>query len=284
MGRFIHHIALVGLAGAAAVLTACSSSVTGKGTTVPSSPASSPIASSSAPASGFPSSPAASSGGTAGGSCASDADYCDDFTSQSTGWPVENKAHYFAGYDPYLGGTYRVGERTDATVSETAPFDVTKISSDYSVQVDVDAVLGTAMPSGTGMGISCWEHEAKDGQSTSAFVFLVTDAETSIGLWSEADGAYHDIVTNKTPGLLKTAGAPNHVTATCIQGTSGGSAEAHLGIAINGTDAATATYAKSVKNYEWGVGSHVGVLASGKDSDVFYDNFTLTSKCEGTYC
>ncbi len=276
-GRHARRTALGLAVGAALVATACSNGTNGKGTTAPG--LTSPAAGSGSGSSGFPSTPASSGSSAGGGSCVSGAGYCDTFGDASTGWAVENKPHFFAGYDKYLGGTYRVGERTAATVSEPAPTDITKLAADYSVQVDVDAVLANTMPATSSFGISCWEHASSDGSSTAGFVFLVSATNTSIGLWSDTDGAYHEIVSQPTPpGALKTDGTPNHLTATCVQDRSSGSVQAQLGISVNGASAVTTTYAKSVKTHTWAVGTHAGLLASGLGSDIFYDNFALTAK------
>jgi hypothetical protein len=260
--RHARRIALAAVAGSALLATACGGTTAGKGST----------------ASGFPAASAPTPGAAGGGSCVAGAGYCDTFSDTSTGWAVENKPHFFAGYDKYLGGTYRVGERTSNTVSERAPVDIATVSADDNVQVDVDAALAPTMPAGGGFGLTCWEHASKDGASTSAFVFQVTSTDTSIGLWSATDGAYHDIVSEKTPGPLKPAGTRNHVTATCVRVSAGGSQRAQLSIAVNGAAVAAVTYAKSVKSYPWDVGPHVGLLASGQGSDIFYDNFALTAK------
>jgi hypothetical protein len=266
-----------------AVAAACSSTTGGKGTSSPSPSVPATSSGASPSATGFPSTPAASSSTPATGGCPTGA-YCDDFSSSGSGWPVENKQHYFAQYDPFLGGTYRMGERTAATASEVAPFEITKIASDYSVQVDVDAVLAKTMPAPTSFGVSCWEHATKDGSSTGAFVILVSSTKASIGLWSDEDGSYHSITTKPVDGVLKTDGTANHLTVTCIQGTSGGSAQAQLAVTVNGTQVASANYAKGVSTFAWAVGPHIGLLASGESSDIFYDNFVITSKCQGEFC
>jgi hypothetical protein len=265
-----------------AVLAACSSSTTGHGRTSAAAPQ---TGVSLAGPTAFPSSvatqtaPASSAGATACGSNA----YCDDFSNPKSGWTVENQAHYFAQYDPYHGGTYRIGERTQATAFEDAPVQISSLSHDYSVQVDVDAIPGTSMPGTDSFGIGCWLHQSDDGQSTSGFIFLVDATSASIGLWDNSDGSYHQLAKQPVNNLAG-AGVPDHLTAQCLQGSSGGGAAAQLSLSINGTQAVTASYANSVQNYPWSVGEHVALLASGANSDVFYDNFKITSKCSGGLC
>jgi hypothetical protein len=72
--------------------------------------------------------------------------------------------------------------------------------------------------------------------------------------------------------------------AQCVQGSTGGGAEAQLSLSVNGTPVVHTTLAKSVRTFAWDVGDQVGLLASGAGSDVFYDNFTATSKCSGDLC
>lgn len=218
---------------------------------------------------------ATSSAATRG--CPSAAGYCDTFDGVGPGWAVENEPHFFAGYSTYLGGTYRVGERVGAIVSEPAPADVAAISTGYGIRLDVDAVPDATMPAGASFGLSCWEHPARDARNVAAFVFLVSATTTRIGRWSDIDGAYHDIVTAPTPGGPTIGGRANHVTATCVRSRSGAAAVARLAISVNGVRAAATTYAGHGGADGWSVGRHVGLLAAGRGADVFYDNFALTA-------
>lgn len=270
--------------GLATGVAACSSS--SKPAPSPSSSSTSSSSSvSTAPSSpDFSSTPAAptssaGAGGTSG--CPTTADKCDDFSNTASGWPVANESHFYAGYDNYLGGTYRVGERTQATIAEDSPIKATDVSNNYSVQLDADVVAGTNSPATSGAGFVCWHKELSDGGST-GFVLSVTGTTAEIGLWDGIDGTYHAIASKPVSGLQ--AGQMAHLTALCIQGSSQGGSQAQLSLAVNGTVAVTAAYDKSLKTYDWSVADGIAVIAQGQGSDFFYDNFALTSKCTGDFC
>lgn len=265
----------------ALVLTGCSSTISGRpGNTPPVAPRTSGVPSTTAD---FPSSSAASSGTPT--DCVAGADYCDTFDDATSGWPEANPSHYFAKYDPYNGGSYRMGERTDAAISEDAPLDVTDVANDYSVQVDVDATPGQDFSSTDEIGIVCWEHPIEGGGgTTSAFLLELSESKATIGLWDGTDGSYHEITSASATGALSTTGS-THLTGLCLQGTANGSAQAaQLSLSVNGTEVVSANYAKSVSAYDWAVGPSVGLLAIGAGSDVFYDNFAVTGKCAGNLC
>jgi len=254
-------IAVVGL-----TLAGCTSAMTGHGSHGSASV-------------GFPSSGGSSGGnsssgsGTPGGpqSCSGDA-YCDDFSNPKSGWDEDNKPHFYANYDTYLGGTYRIGERNDATISEDAPAKASSISSKYSVQLDVDAVPGNHMQPSNAAGLVCWEHSAKDGSSSSAFLFTISGDTAEVGLWDNTDGTYHAI-SSQASTALKFDGSVNHISATCKQDNSTGTPQAVLSMSVNGQLAVQASYASNTSNFPWTVGDGIGVVASGNGADVFYDNF-----------
>ena len=106
-------------AGAAMLLAGCASVTTGTGSVQTSASSPSPSSSSAAPATGSPSTSEAPVP-----ECSPGIDYCDGFSSASTGWPVENTGHYYTKYDDYLGGTYRMGERTANAKIALAPVDI----------------------------------------------------------------------------------------------------------------------------------------------------------------
>jgi hypothetical protein len=272
----------VGVAAAVTTVSACSSSSPGQGRISTSHRA---PTSSTAPKSptDFPSTTSSSASSTAAaGTCPAKAGYCAQFDGSADGWPVTNQSDYFAQYTSYSGGTYRLGQRSSATEVQQAPVDITKISHDYSVQIDVDAIPYHSMPLSTSAGIDCWEH--KSNGHTAAFLFFVDPSTVEIGLWDEFNGEYHKIASKSDAGLVKTDGSPNHLTVACVQGEHHGGVTAELGIKINGKVALVTSYDKSVHNYEWSVGPGVGLLASGKGADVFYDNFAVTSLCHGDFC
>jgi hypothetical protein len=276
----IKNVVLVLGAALALTVAGCSSTISGHpshGT--PVTPTTSSAGTSRIP--DFPSS-SASTGAATG--CVAAADYCDTFDDPSSGWPDENPSHYFAKYDSYNGGTYQLGERTNAAISEDAPFNVAEAANDYSVQVDVDASLGQGFGPTNEIGIVCWEHPIQGGGgTTSAFLLELSESKATIGLWDGTDGSYHEITSAAADGALSTTGW-THLTGLCLMGTSAGSAQAQLSLTVNGTTVVSANYAKSVSTYDWDVGDRVGLLAIGEGSDVFYDNFAVTGKCASTTC
>lgn len=213
------------------------------------------------------------SSGSSGGPCPSYAKYCDQFADTSSGWPAQNTSDFFAQYDSFAGGTYRLGERTNATITEDAPLDITSISPSYGVKIEVDAIRNQTMPGGDDEGISCWEHPAKSGGGTAAFLFFFNSARVEIGLWDGEDGSYHRIA-QKAVSLLHTDGqTADHLTADCIQN---GDGSAGLAMSVNGQVVLSASYAHSVHDYEWDPANKVGLLAGGQGADVFYDNFAVS--------
>jgi hypothetical protein len=216
--------------------------------------------------------------------CVAAADYCDTFDNPGSGWPAENPSHYFARYDSYNGGSYQMGERTDAALSEDAPYNVTDAAKDHSVQVDVDAAIGQNFGATNEIGIVCWEHPIEGGGgTTSAFLLELSETEATIGLWDGTDGSYHEITSAAAPNALSPTGW-THLTGLCLLGTPAGSTQAQLSLTVNAALLVSATYAKSVRTYDWDVGDRVGLLAIGEGSDVFYDNFAVTGRCAGVGC
>lgn len=223
--------------------------------------------------------------------CVSGAQYCATFANGASKWPAANTNDYFLGADSYLGGSYRMVERAGRTATALAPVDASDISQDYSVQVDVDAVLGSRTSSGGEIGIVCWDHPVSGDPSgaDSAFLFFVGADSAQIVLWDNVEGKNHQIATSKpNPGLIKTDGV-NHLTATCIQGSSDGAVAAQLALSVNGRQTVSVTYELNVHNYGWSVAekdsagneaSRLGLLVSGTNADVFYKNFSVSSKCQ----
>jgi hypothetical protein len=267
--------------GAVVLLAGCASVTSGEGTAVPASTGSAPSSSARPSASSVSLSPPGASASVPSSSSATNdcggADYCDDFSDASSGWPVENEANYYANYDNYLGGTYRMGERTTNGKTQLAPVDITTLSNDYSVQIDVDAVLGNKAPANSYLGLVCWDHDASGG-TEAGFLFFVTADEVDVTLLPDSGGKPQTLNENQGGNFVKPYPAKNHLTATCLQKESGGGTSADLTLAVNGATVLHEQYAKSVKNFSWSPGSHVGLLVAGKKSDVFYDNFTITGR------
>lgn len=265
--------------GLALALAGCASATDGTGTpgsggppssAAPSGPAGSASTAPPPSPTGFPSTSEAPAG------CDSSADYCDDFSSAGSGWPVDNEAHYYANYADYLAGTYRVGERTANAKTQLAPFDTTTISKDYGVRVEADAVLGEAAPAASFLGLVCWDHDTSGG-AEAGFLFFVTRDSVDVTLLSDAGGQPHTLARNGAGPFIEPFPATNHLTATCTQRRAAGGIRAVLRLEINDEQVLAKTYAKSVKNYSWSPGPSAGVLVAGKKSDVFYDNFSITA-------
>lgn len=222
--------------------------------------------------------------GTVSSGCPSDAAYCETFDGSAKDWPSKNTTDFYEGYDSYLGGSYRMGERTDATVTADAPVNASDISQDYSVQVDVDAELGQSFPADGEFGITCWEHPVSDGSTNTAFLFFINPTGASIDLWDSIEGKDHTLAQVPLQGVVNASGV-NHLTATCIQGNNPQTQEvqAQLALSINGQKVVSVNYDKTTKQYAWDVGtdqSSLGLLVAGKGSDVFYKNFAVTSRCQ----
>jgi hypothetical protein len=270
-------------AGAAVLVGGCASATTGTGSidTSATSPSTSIGSASATPSVSPPASSSASSTPSTtvspGAECASGADYCDGFSSASTGWPVENTGHYYANYTDYLGGTYRMGERTGNAKTQLAPLDTTTIAKNYSVQVDVDAVLGKSAPAGSFIGIVCWDHDTSI-ETEAGFLFFVTADSVDVTLLPDTGSKPRTLDRNQGGNFVKPYPATNHLTAVCLQRTTSGGVEADLSLTVNGAAVLHEQYANSVKNYPWTPAPRVGLLVAGEKSDVFYDNFSVTGK------
>jgi hypothetical protein len=201
------------------------------------------------------------------GSCHAAA-YCDDFSDTGSGWDVDQQPHYYAGYDPYQGGTYHMGERTDFTVWEDAPTKVSTISPSYGITAQVQAIPGPNMAHDSFAGMLCWQHTAKDGNSAAGFLFEVSGSKAELGVWSDKDGSYTALEDETTSAF--TFDGTDDLSITCmLNGTS-----AVLSMMVNGQTVLHTTYPAS-GGVPWEVADGVGLVAGGKGSDVFYDNFAV---------
>lgn len=267
------------LAGAV-LLSGCASLTGGKGSVIATgsrTPTGSAPATSLPPTSIAPPSTSVPSSSAAPQSCGRGIDYCDDFASAASGWPVENKTDYYAHYDPYGGGTYRMGERTGKAKTELAPVDTTTISKDYGVQVEVNAVLGKNAPSTSYLGLVCWDHDSAK-HTEAGFLFFVTAASVDVTLLPDTGSQPRTLDVNQSGNFVKPFPATNHLSATCEQRRSAGRLDADLVLSVNGSRVLHVQYAKSVKNYAWSPGPHVGLLVGGPKSDVYYDNFSVAGR------
>ena len=233
-------------------------------------PSTSPPTTTSPPTSTTPPSTPTTSPGASG--CA--AAFCDDFSSTKSGWDVGNEKHFYSQYDSYLGGTFRMGERHDAILTVPAPYDITKASSDYSVQVDAETILGPKSPKDAIYGLSCWNHEAHN-KSTSAFVLSFTRKGAQIVLWDNTDGTTHTLKKMSWSGVVRPAPYRNQVRALCVQRKRHGRTYAELGMSVNGRILAK-LYPQGGKSEPWTTGNRVGLIVGLTGADVFYDNFSIT--------
>lgn len=271
-GRFAAVVAVALLAGCASA-TSGTGSVRTSSTTPTTSSAAPPStgAAPSVPVTGFPSSTSASA------ACAAGADYCDNFSDASSGWPVDNESHYYANYADYLGGSYRMGERTANAKTQLAPLDTTTITKNYGVQIDVDAVLGKAAPASSYLGLVCWDHDS-DAGAEAGFLFFVTANSVDVTLLPDTGTTPRTLDRNDGGNFVRPYPATNHITATCVQRRTSTGVEADLALEVNGASVLHEQYAKSVKNYPWAPGPRAGLLVAGPKSDVFYDNFAVTAR------
>jgi hypothetical protein len=166
-----------------------------------------------------------------------------------------------------------MGERFNAVISEDAPRKISTVAPNYGIRADVDATLSPSMTAGTGGGMTCWEHETTDGKAYSAFIFEVTNASAELYLWRDTDGKYVSIQKNPT-SALHTDGV-NHLSITCTQQQSGSGPQATLAMSVNGQEVLRAVYGTGGASSPWKVGDGAGIIASGRGSDLFYDNFAL---------
>lgn len=209
--------------------------------------------------------------------CPDDADACATFDDLDD-WPEDNTADLFAGYDRYLGGTYRLLARTDKRVRAGTPFATTDHSNESSVVVDADFAVHLDSPATSEAGIGCWRRP----DSPTEFIFLVSRDTVRIVLQTE-DGQQVDLAYAPTDDALLGNSAVNHLRAECTQSTGDSGAEAHLALTLNGQRLISVEYPKTVQQHAWEVGPGIGLYVSGSGADVFFDNVAVTGTCE-TYC
>ena len=207
--------------------------------------------------------------------CAPDA-RCYDFATSSDGWPDINDDNHFAGRDPYLDGSYRLGARQSGSWSLTAPLKVSDLSSDYAVQIDTDATMAQSFPDDAAWGATCWTRPVAGGQ-IAGFGVYVQPKKVTLGLFDQSTGAFKPLKSNDAEGLVK-PGEKSHLTMTCRQDTDAGSPVAAVKVQLNGKPTIAVSYPRSVKNYAWVTADGIGLLAAGKGADVFYDNVVIAGK------
>ncbi|HEY2299315.1 MAG TPA: hypothetical protein VGH43_16390 [Jatrophihabitans sp.] len=278
--RFTLTLLTAGLLVLAGCATSVSGSGSGSGVAAPSGPTGFPSSSASEPPSSSPSEPPSS--GTSSSNTGCSADYCDDFSSNSSGWATGNERHFFSRYASYQGGTFQMGERHNSILTVPSPYDITKAAHDYSVQVDFQMYLGSGSADDAIYGLSCWNHKTGSGDSA-AFLFYITKTGVQIALWDNVDGSEHILKKKSWSDVLLPAPQANTVRVLCLQRSNHGGPLAVLGISVNGNQLIE-TYAKTTKNYDWGTGDRVALLVGLTGSNVFYDNFQITGDCKGSYC
>lgn len=270
------------LAGAGLALTACgsdsSSPATSSGAPASAAPASSstatdPGSSSAASASATDASPAATGSGRTGACTDPDAKYCDDFADTTSGWPTQNTATGYTRYDPYLGGTYRIGLRGRGIVGQPAPARLTAISPTGSVQIDADVTVGQSSSNGTGVGFRCWSGTT-GSNAPSGFQLLVNGTAAEIGLYSSLSGRYTRLKSVPFTGLRM--GTTNRIAVQCLQRSGPSGVYAQLGMRVNDAPAISLNYAKSTRSLSWEVTDRMSLAAQGSSADVFFDNLSVS--------
>lgn len=276
----------LGVLGACLLISSgCASTITGSGTgsaAIATRPATTPATTPSAtpPITTTTEPPTAPGSSSAPGGCS--AAYCDDFSSSSSGWDTGNEKHFFSQYSHYQGGTLRMGERHDAVLTVPAPYDITKAAADYSVQIDVDVIPAAHTAGHSIYGVSCWNHEAHNGE-TSAFLFYVTRSGAQIVLWDDTDGTEYVLKHRSWSNVLRPRPYRNKMRVLCLDRAGRSGPIAELGMSVNGA-VLTAFYDKRAKHHAWRTGNRVGLIVGLSRSDVFYDNFTITGECKGSSC
>ena len=207
--------------------------------------------------------------------CATDA-RCFDFATSADGWPNVNDDNHFAGRDPYLDGSYRLGARQSGSWSLAAPLKVSDLSSDYAVQIDTDATMAQTFPDEAAWGATCWTRPVGAGQ-IAGFGVYVQPKKITLGLFDQFTGAFKPLKSDDSASLVK-PGEKSHLTMTCRQDTVSGAPVAAVKVQINGKPTIAVSYARSVKNYGWQTADGIGLLAAGKGADVFYDNVVIAPR------
>jgi hypothetical protein len=204
--------------------------------------------------------------------CATNA-RCYSFATSDEGWPDVNDDNHFAGRDPYLDGSYRIGARETGSWSLTAPVKISDISSDYAVQIDTDATMSKTFPDDAAWGATCWTRPVPNGQ-IAGFGVYVLPKKVSIGLFDQSSGDFKPLKSAGSDGLVK-PGKKSHLTMTCHLDATSDGPDAVVNVQINGKPTLAVSYPKSVNNYDWQPADGVGLLAAGKGADVFYDNVEI---------
>ena len=186
-----------------------------------------------------------------------------------------NDDNHFAGHDPYLDGSYRLGARESGSWSLTAPMKLSDVSSDYSVQVDADATMSQSFPDEAAWGATCWTRPLASGR-VAGFGVYVQPQKITLGVFDQFTGAFKPLKTHDSEGLVK-PGEKSHLTMTCREDTAADSPAAAVKVQINGKPTIAVTYARSVKNFGWQTADGIGLLAAGKGADVFYDNVVIAA-------
>lgn len=273
--------AAVALAGAGFALAACGSDDAPPSSSAPSASAASsappsssaPVASSAAPSAASSAAPSAGGSGRTGSCTDPDAKYCDDFSDTSSGWPTQNTASGYTQYDPYLGGSYRIGVRSDGTVAQPAPVRLGAVSSTYSVQIDGDVTVGQSSSNATAAGFRCWSGATADGRPT-GFQLTVDGSSAQIGVYSSLSGQLTVIKNVPFTGLR--LGTTNSIAVQCVQANGANGVEARLAMRVNGQDAVSASYGKSTQQVSWNPTDQMALVGLGSSgADVFFDNLSV---------
>jgi hypothetical protein len=201
---------------------------------------------------------------------------CYSFAEGTEGWPDVNDDAHYANHDAYLDGTFRVGARESGTYILTAPIAASALAKDYGVRIEADATMGQAFPEDGAWGAACWTRALEEG-GYAGFGAYVQPTRVTLGIFDEDTGAFTPLEHNDVGGLVK-ARSVNHLRLTCRQDTSEGSATADLAVELNGEKVVSTSYGGGVGDLGWEAADGVGLLAAGKDADVFFDNVEISGK------
>jgi hypothetical protein len=201
-------------------------------------------------------------------------DRCYDFSDDAEGWPVVNDAQHFAGRDPYLHGSYRIGARESGSWSLSAPVRVSELADDYGVRIETDATLGHEFPATAAWGATCWTRDLGQGRVAGFAVYVQPDLMT-LGIYDEGTGVFRPLARHAVDSA-STPGDKSHLTLRCAQSTSSGGVKASIQAELQDGPTLAVSYARSVKNYAWSPADGVGLLAAGKGADVFYDHVVIS--------
>ncbi|SDP29361.1 hypothetical protein SAMN04515671_3595 [Nakamurella panacisegetis] len=210
--------------------------------------------------------------------CPSGAHWCDTFDKGVGGWATANTTDFYANFLAYEGGTYRLNQRAAGIAMISSPHSIVDVSPDYGVTVAADVGTTGIAGQNPGFGLSCW-NTAISGGGDGAYAFIVTAADATLVFFAAGQNGAVFATKKLAAGVVHASPvgrvAWNHLQISCAQ-TGGGNA--HLTLSVNGHPTLSVDYpGKSDTAGPVDPGPGYGVLASGKGTDLFYDNIAVTA-------